>query len=456
MDFQGFVDSVGMACCVLSAEKTAEGTCGQIRIVCANQIYKDAMGPAYYDNMSYDELVHKDKRFEEYVYRAAIGKERMHAYVDTTAFLNCWTDQTMIPLESDRDDMGYCQYIFESTPTQEADRMTFVSLNTASMVVRSCIKLVAKDDFKENVASVMEDIVDATGAMAGRIVLIDSEKKEAVLFSECIRQDIWPERDPENDVITYDLVTTWEELIGDNNAVIVQDEKDLQIIAEKNPEWAQSMREHRVTSLVLIPLRRNKKVLGYLFVVNINVEDIVEIKELLELISYFLASEISNYLFVQKLDKLTNFDDLTGLKSRYALMNRTHEILESTVKRPFGVINLDLNGLKVINDQQGHVAGDMALIKTANFLRRFFREEDLYRIGGDEFIILITGIGEEVFNRRVEKLKEASQNDGGLSYSVGSAWTDGTGDVPATFNAADRSMYQDKHEYYDRHPELRH
>ena len=99
MDFQAFADSVAMPCCVLSVQCTLEHTCGEIRIVCANQPYKETMGPAYYDGMPYYELVPEDKKFEDYCFRSAILGQRMHAYVETAA-LNCWTDQTIIPLRS--------------------------------------------------------------------------------------------------------------------------------------------------------------------------------------------------------------------------------------------------------------------------------------------------------------------------------------------------------------------
>lgn len=107
MDFQYFVDSVDMPCCILAVQKTAEDTCGEIRIIAANKRYKKTMGPAYYDGMLYSELVPQDNRFEDYCYRAAILKQRMRAYVETSV-LGCWTDETLIPLGSDREDLGYC------------------------------------------------------------------------------------------------------------------------------------------------------------------------------------------------------------------------------------------------------------------------------------------------------------------------------------------------------------
>lgn len=114
MDFQNFVNTVDMPCCVLSVEKRPDGFVGDIRIICANQAYRNAMGSGYYDGMPYYELVPQDNKFEDFCFRAAILKQRMHAYVEVRA-MNAWVDQTLIPLVSEEESIGYCQFIFEFT-----------------------------------------------------------------------------------------------------------------------------------------------------------------------------------------------------------------------------------------------------------------------------------------------------------------------------------------------------
>lgn len=451
-EFQSFVNTVTTPCCVLSVEKTPDGHCGQIRIVCSNQAYKDTMGTAYYDNMPYYELVPKDNKFERYCFRAAIEHEWMHAYVETRA-LHCWTDQMMIPLASDREDLGYCQFVFTFTPTHEPERMTHLSFDSAELIIRSCIKMKLTDDFEGSVGSVLEDIIDASGAMAGRVMLVDQEHRQVQIFSERIREDIWPERDPEHDVITYDLIETWESLIGESNALLIENEKDLKDIEETNPAWADNMRQYRIHSLALIPLRQRKEVIGYLYVVNYDTEKVVEVKEMLELLSFFLGTEISNHLFFRKLEELSYRDDLTGLKNRNAMMNVVKELDETAPEHMYGVINLDMNGLKTINDREGHVAGDNLIIKVADALRHIFRDEDVYRIGGDEFIVLIRDIPEDVFQRRVEGvLKEFSEDDE-YSLAMGYYWSDGSVTTKEAFFRADRSMYKNKNAFYERYPE---
>ncbi len=453
VDFQAFTDNVLMPCCVISVEQTAEGGCGEIRIVCANAAYKETMGPAYYDNMIYYELVPQDNKFEDFCFRSAVLGQRMHAYVETKA-MDCWTDQTLIPLAEKNGNLNYCQFIFEFTKTGEADRMADVSVETAEAIIRACIVLMGTDNFQESVGNVLEDLMNFSEAEASRIMLVDHRRREAVNFCERIKSGRWENRASEGEVISYDLIRTWESLIGVSNAVIVKDEQDMEQISMQNPGWAASMREHGVTSLVLIPLRRSGAVIGYLYVVNFNVEIVLQVKELVELLSFFLASEICNHQLLERLDEMSHTDGLTGLNNRNAMIRRIHE-LQQNQPESVGIINLDLNGLKTVNDFQGHDAGDRLLVQAGELLRKFFYHEDLYRTGGDEFVVIIGNISRETFNRKLERFRSSMTKNSEISFAIGDYWSDGTTDLTTAFRFADERMYSDKDAFYKSHPEKR-
>ena len=134
-----FVNDIAMPCCIISVEETENGY-GEIRIVTANDKYKEIMGPAYYDNMLYYELVPQDNKFEDYCYQSAVKGKHMHAYVETTA-LDCWTDQTLIPLEYKNGNLHYCQFVFEFTKEAESKRMASISMEASEAVISACIRL---------------------------------------------------------------------------------------------------------------------------------------------------------------------------------------------------------------------------------------------------------------------------------------------------------------------------
>ncbi len=458
MNLQQFVDTVAMPCCVLSVHCTPEHTCGEIRILCSNQPYKAAMGPGYYDGMPYHELVPQDNKFEDYCFRAAILGQRMHAYVETRA-LHAWTDQTLIPLRAPEPDAdgdsgrtGYCQFIFEFTQLAEPDRMATVSVSAAETVIRACIELMGKGSFHDSLGKCLDAIMDYSEAKGCRIMLADHEQEMAVLLCERTAAGAWPTRtaDAAEDVITYSLLCSWEKMIGVSNCILVQNAQDMELLAKSNPVWAESMHTHGVTSLVLIPLQRNQTVLGYLYVLNFNTEKTVEVKELVELMSFFLGSEIANYLLMHKLDTMSRADALTGLKNRRAMEERLRGI---TPGMPFGVINLDLNGLKVVNDTQGHDAGDRLLVKAAEALSKMFYQDDIFRTGGDEFIVLSPGITRDSFERKLQRLRDSMSKSAELSFALGSFWSGGDVGLQAAFRTADERMYADKRAYYLKNPE---
>ena len=450
MDYQGFADHVGMPCCVMSVQKTAAGW-GEIRIVAANMPYKTTMGPAYYDNMIYSELVPQDNKFEEFCYHAAVLGQRMHAYVETRA-LGCWTDQTLIPLASDRDDMGYCQFIFEFTEEAEADRMASVSINNAETVIEACIKLVGAADLQESIGDVLDIVMEETGARASRILLIDREKRSYVNFCERVVGDARPE--PGKDALSFDLVESWEKTIGVSNALIIKNAQDLAALEKEHPVWAKSLRDNMVRSMVLIPLRRENTIIGYMYLLNFDVKKVVEVKELVELMSFFLGSEIYNYLLLQKLEELSQVDVLTGVHNRRAMVSRVNYISSCKPKKPYGVINIDLNGLKTVNDRDGHDAGDRLLVQAAALLKKQFRRDDLFRTGGDEFLILTYDIREDLFMEKLERLRRDSEANH-LSLAIGSFWCDGSVELTPAFRMADERMYADKQAFYERNPELK-
>ena len=149
-------------------------------------------------------------------------------------------------------------------------------------------------------------------------------------------------------------------------------------------------------------------------------------------------------------------DALTGLANR----RQFEEILQQQCTRgadpraDWGVVMLDLDGFKAINDSQGHAAGDLVLKETARRLRLSIREGDLAaRLGGDEFVLLVTaGLAPEAEEEFVQRLRRAIEEPiltgvhvHRVSSSIGIARHPADGAVPAQLlAAADQRMYADK------------
>jgi diguanylate cyclase (GGDEF)-like protein len=147
-------------------------------------------------------------------------------------------------------------------------------------------------------------------------------------------------------------------------------------------------------------------------------------------------------------------DSLTGMLNRKALMNRVGELAQQSevTGEPVGMILGDLDQFKQINDTQGHAAGDAALTDVAYLLRKRLRAFDLvYRIGGEEFLILLPGadtrecalIAEDL-RRAVESVKLGDGSDLTISFGVSASGRGGGFDYERVFSAADEALYEAK------------
>lgn len=138
-------------------------------------------------------------------------------------------------------------------------------------------------------------------------------------------------------------------------------------------------------------------------------------------------------------------DMLTGLYNR----NKYIQVLDSYTGKllsKIGVVYIDLNGLKRINDTQSHAAGDMYIRNAALEIAKVFPQA-AYRIGGDEFVVLAMDIPEQEFLQKVIILKE-QMDAAQVSTSCGFLWQESCNNLNTMLNEADKCMYEEKQEYY--------
>jgi diguanylate cyclase (GGDEF)-like protein/PAS domain S-box-containing protein len=158
----------------------------------------------------------------------------------------------------------------------------------------------------------------------------------------------------------------------------------------------------------------------------------------------------------EELVYMARHDPLTGLFNRYTLRS----ILDSEICRaqryrhPIGVLMIDVNRFKEVNNRFGHAVGDMVLEAVADVLRRSVRESDIVvRYGGDEFLVLLTETDGEtdIVRRRIQMQMEQLGPIGPLldlpvTLAVGTAhWQPETGQsIEHVLSQADRAMYAEK------------
>jgi len=445
--------------CIMSVERLADGIYGNICIVAGNQAHYDEMlhtlHRPFVPGSPYTMYFPQNKNFEDYCIRSAIQGQPLHSYVSLPQ-MDLWLNMILLPLVSDEENVGYCVYSYDVTPHVDSEKRTALSADTSSAVLQTCLKLRDAGDSHTKFRAVIEDIRQICDSDDCGILLADEQTEKCELLWDSIKPGckLIPFENYLDDH-AYEMVRTWKETIGDSTCVILNNEQDMNWLKSVNPIWHLSLSVAGVKSIVLFPLNYNDETLGYMWATNFNVENTVKIKETLELATFFIASEISNYLLLRKLELLSSTDMLTGVKNRNSMNELIPEILsgKSRFPAPFSVIFADLNGLKWVNDTKGHKEGDRILQAAASILKATFPEGDVYRIGGDEFVVFAGGMTDADLDRRVKSIYARAEKTEDLHFAVGTSFAAENDDILAVMHLADERMYEDKKRYYDSHPE---
>jgi len=163
---------------------------------------------------------------------------------------------------------------------------------------------------------------------------------------------------------------------------------------------------------------------------------------------------VSELHYQKELEYYCNTDILTGLWNRY-YYNRYFQHLSKKKISGIGIVFADLNGLKQINDHQGHGSGDDFIKGFALTLAREFGKEFCCRISGDEFIAWRENVSKEAFDAQVKQFREILNKNGKPIASVGSAWSNDSIDADRLVHDAEIMMYSEKQEFYDKFPKER-
>lgn len=168
----------------------------------------------------------------------------------------------------------------------------------------------------------------------------------------------------------------------------------------------------------------------------------------------YLIQPLQNAIRFDRMRQEVLLDELTGLGSRAALMRAlNHEVARvrrSKAQTNLSMIVMDLDGFKTLNDELGHLAGDLALRRAANAAKAALRDCDrLFRYGGDEFVALLPDADEaaaKTVASRLEDMIRTHCTEPQLEMSAGaSKWQPGMAPLDF-FSAADEALYARKRE----------
>ncbi|HAV89674.1 GGDEF domain-containing protein [uncultured Eubacterium sp.] len=464
MDFRQFCNGFGAMTCVISVEDLGDGRYGKIRIVDGNDAYISSIeNPApgvemlvkkFIPNSEYTNYLTRDLNFEDYSYRAAVERKCLHSYVKPDRMPGVLFNMTFLPVAYEEGNLKYCTYTMEINFEADSKRLSNISTDIATAVLETSLKLRIGKDFKSSMAEVIKDIRELCDAEHCCILLLDHFERKCSVLCESFSDntDLIPMENYLDDKF-YDITETWKDVIAGSNCVIAKNDQDMDVVKERSPIWYESLSAARVKRIVLFPLKFGEELLGYIWAINFDPEKAPKIKETLETTTFILGSEINSYLLMDRLKILSSKDMLTGVMNRNEMNNLIDKIYtEDTNITSVGVIFTDLNGLKTVNDQQGHTAGDNLLKNAARALEEVFNTKNIFRAGGDEFTVILTNINEEKIRQDVEDLSVVSERYG-VCFSIGSSFTEDNRNIKDALRIADERMYEDKKHYYELHPD---
>lgn len=243
--------------------------------------------------------------------------------------------------------------------------------------------------------------------------------------------------------------THWLSMFDEQKSVFLTNIEDIKDTLAYEYEF---LKQQGIQRVIMVPIERDGKLDGCIGLDNPNESLMESALTFLETIRYYIMLAMRRDEDQKELVRLSFTDILTSFYNRNRYLQDI--VMLAGCDKAMGVVYLDINGLKEVNDQQGHDAGDALLQACAHIMRDSFENADYYRIGGDEFIILLRDCEEAAFMHKVACLKENFMQS---SYraAIGYRWADNCHDLESMIKQADVHMYEDKEKFYHEHYERR-
>lgn len=309
----------------------------------------------------------------------------------------------------------------------------------AAKMLISCMEQMVSGGDAKCVMDTARAYYDADRAYALRFA---SDRRTAGVIHEVCREDVVSQQELMQDVPMELLKPMLSALQPSSKRVCVIADVDA---LKDDParravyDWLHPQGIH---SLIAVPVYHGSELHGFLCAENLRQN--IDAPELMEKIAYMAAGELHRRLLMQELHQKAYYDPLTMCYNRIAYDEALDKLCGTEI--PVGVGCLNLNGLRRINDSLGYRYGDKAIYKACSLLKSCFGYKNVYRISGDEYMVLWPNVSYEDFTAACERLEAELKEEKNFA-SFGSAW--GIKEkVSGIISEAETSMRTLKNRYY--------
>lgn len=248
---------------------------------------------------------------------------------------------------------------------------------------------------------------------------------------------------PQKDLLQHEPMQSidwwWKAFEGDHPVMI----KNLEDIKYSSPKVYAALKPQDIHSLVSTPVRLKDILHAFIGVDNPKMETIDEVTSFLFIVGRFVSFLIDRRDMLTQFEYLSYHDSLTG-----TLNWRAYSEFRSEWKpaKSVGVVYCELSGLTGANQQSGYEAGDKHIIKWAATLNQIFSGDSIFRIGGDEFVIISRDKSEALFNSSIHFLEKVIE-ESDFHINFGALWTQTEAKLEPVIFQAEILMHEKKEIY---------
>lgn len=309
----------------------------------------------------------------------------------------------------------------------------------AAKMLISCMEQMVSGGDAKCVMDTVRTYYDADRAYALRFA---ADRRTASIIHEVCREDVVSQQELMQDIPMELLKPMLSALQpSSKRACVIADVDAIKDDPARRAvyDW---LHPQGIRSLAAVPVYHGTEMHGFLCTENLRRN--IDAPELMEKIAYMAAGELHRRELMEELRQKAYYDPLTMCYNRIAYDAALDKLCGTEI--PVGVGCLNLNGLRRINESLGYHYGDKAIYQACSLLKGCFGHKNVYRISGDEYMVLWPGVSYENFTAACRRLETELETAGGLA-SFGRSW--GTKEkVNDLIKEAECSMYTMKNRYY--------
>ena len=432
------------ACCVFRVMTDPFGTVHDMQFIFVNEKYAslvskptaELMGATYYSTVA-----NRDEDWIRLSYQAAVMRQSVINRTFNTQF-NKWFEFWAVPVYK----KGFCAFIIHDVTAEKRKEESRVISSNSNNLILDCAKVLSTSDFKKGIKATLKAL--GTKIRADRVYIVESKGGDVGDIYEWTDRKSGTGLPTRKDFEQFDFFTLWNKQLQGNRIVVVEDTKE---IMKKNRDVYETVLQGTISCYIITAILDKSETIGYLVADNYSLNLDINVAEVFETVAVFISEELRNYILGQEMQYMSSHDAMTNLRNRNAFSS-TMNMLEG-MNIPVGVCFADINGLKAINDELGHDAGDEHIKEAGAIVESVFKKKYSYRIGGDEFVAIVPQVEKEYFDELVAKLRKKCKK---VSMAIGAVWQENAENIEDMINTADKLMYNDKAEFYSANNDRRH